>query len=94
MPALGLLNSCVDITWSTGTAASVSGSGNFLAQCGGTTWWVTDTSNNGYTAANLAAGANAAKFSGRCGRGKRRSHTAGPSPSLLAAHHRNEHVGD
>ena len=28
-------------------------SGNFVAQCGGSTCWVTDTCSNGYTAANL-----------------------------------------
>jgi hypothetical protein len=47
------------VAWgSAATPASVT-SGNFVAQCGGSTCWVTDTSSNGYTAANLAAAANA-----------------------------------
>ena len=40
------------------TPASVT-SGNFVAQCGGSTCWVTDTNSNAYSAANLAAAANA-----------------------------------
>jgi hypothetical protein len=47
------------VAWgSVETPASVT-SGNFVAQCGGSTCWVTDTSSNGYTAANLTAAANA-----------------------------------
>lgn len=47
------------VAWgSVATPASVN-SGDFVAQCGGSTCWVTDLSSNGHSATNLAAAASA-----------------------------------
>lgn len=57
-PTIGA-NQYKAVAWgNVATPASVT-SGNFVAQCGGSTCWVSDTSSNGYSAANLTAAANA-----------------------------------
>jgi hypothetical protein len=57
-PTIGA-NQYKAVAWgNVATPASLS-SGNFVAQCGGSLCWVSDTSSNGYTAANLTAAANA-----------------------------------
>ena len=57
-PTIGA-NQYKAVAWgNVATPANVT-SGNFVAQCGGSTCWVSDTSSNGYTTANLTAAANA-----------------------------------
>lgn len=57
-PTIGT-NQYQAVAWGSVTTPASVNSGDFVAQCGGSTCWVTDISSGAHTAANLAAAAHA-----------------------------------